>query len=102
MSDRTEIAAPVAKGASAIGAGVLTSATSIHAQGASFLPQDLNGWMAFTVSAIGIFYTLCLLTEWWWKRFWRPIFVSRGWLKPAKGTSFTVDADGNVTREPAP
>lgn len=27
-------------------------------------------------------YTLLLIMEWFWKKFWRPAFERIGWLKP--------------------
>lgn len=29
-----------------------------------------------------LFYTMCLITEWWWKKFWRPLLERWGWLMP--------------------
>lgn len=40
---------------------------------------DVASAIAATFAAI---YSLCLLTEWWWKKFWRPLFVRFGWVKP--------------------
>lgn len=63
MNEHTQtIAAPVAKVATAWAAVGITS----WAEAASFL--------AFCYSAI-------LIGEWAWKRFVRPLLVSRGWLK---------------------
>ena len=90
MSQQAEqIAAPVAKAVTmwaviAGGIGVQT-----WAEAASFA--------TFVAAAIGAIYSLCLLTEWFYKRIWRPLFVSFGWMKPHK-TAFSVDEDGNVTR----
>lgn len=69
-----QIAAPVAKAASAMGAGFGTSAMSLAAQGAGFLPTDLGGWLACAASAAALIYSLCLLTEWWVKKVWKPLF----------------------------
>jgi hypothetical protein len=27
-------------------------------------------------------YTLLLMADWWWRKFWRPLFERRGWLQP--------------------
>lgn len=27
-------------------------------------------------------YTLLLITDWFWKKFWRAFFERRGWIKP--------------------
>lgn len=37
--------------------------------------QNLAGFTATLVS-------ICILWDWWWKRFWRPLGERRGWLKP--------------------
>ena len=35
---------------------------------------------AFTATLV----SLCVLCDWFWKRFWRPLFERRGWIKPRK------------------
>jgi hypothetical protein len=77
-SMQDQIAAPVAKAASAIGAGVGTSAMSITAGAQNFLPQDLAGWLAAAASGAALIYSLTLLGEWWWKRFWKPLLKKHG------------------------
>ncbi len=32
--------------------------------------------------AVAIFYNLHLLAGWWWDRFWRDVFIRRGWYIP--------------------
>lgn len=32
-------------------------------------------------SMFAAIYTALLICEWWWKKFWRPFFVARGWIK---------------------
>lgn len=32
-------------------------------------------------SMLAAFYTLLMITDWWWKRWWKPLFIRRGWLK---------------------
>lgn len=73
MPNETEITAPVAKAATAIGAGVGTSVVSMSQQAQNFLPTDLGGWLACAASAAALVYSLCLLTEWWTKRVWLPL-----------------------------
>jgi hypothetical protein len=85
MDEQAQIAAPVAKAASAIGAGLGTSAMSLSAtaQGAgNFLPTDLGGWLACGASAAALIYSVTLLGEWWWKKFWRPRLEQWGWVQP--------------------
>lgn len=72
-----QIAAPVAKAASALGAGAGTTVMSLTAGAQHFLPIDLAGWLAAGASAAALIYTLCLLGEWWWKRVWKPLLAKR-------------------------
>jgi len=72
----------VAKGAAAVGAATgaqvieaTTSAGSVLSNFFAFTPANLVSWLA----AIFVF---CQLSEWWWKRMWRPLFEHFGWLKP--------------------
>jgi hypothetical protein len=99
MTPENQITAPVAKAATAITAGAGTSAISIATTSSSFLPTDLAGWIAVLASSLAAIYTICILIEWWWVRFWRPYAVRKGWMPKPHGTAFRVDSDGNVTRE---
>ena len=58
-----DIKHPVAKGISA---------------GAIFLGGMTWGELASMLAAL---YTLCLLIEWAWKRLFKPLLQSRGWIK---------------------
>lgn len=80
MAADTEITAPVAKAATALTAGAATSAASLSNQAAQFLPQDLAGWLAAAASAMALIYSVHLLGEWYWKKVWKPLFRSRGWI----------------------
>lgn len=82
VADPTEISAPVAKAATALGAGAGTSAVSMTQQAQSFLPHDLGGWLAAAASGMALFYSIHLLGEWYWKKVWRPFAERQGWLKP--------------------
>lgn len=42
---------------------------------------DFSSLMTAIASFVAAVYTICLLTEWWWKRFWRPFFEEQGLLK---------------------
>lgn len=76
-----DVQAPLPKAAAALGAGAGASAMSISQHAQSFLPTDLAGWLAASASAAALAYSLCLLSEWWWKKLWKPFFISRGWLR---------------------
>lgn len=74
MTQTVEIQAPVAKAVAALSAGAGTSALSLSQQAQSFLPTDLGGWLACAASGAALIYSLCLLSEWWWKRVWKLVF----------------------------
>lgn len=80
VASDTQITAPVAKAATALGSGAGASALSVVTHSQSFLPTDLAGWMALLASTVALVYTLGLLCEWWWKKLWRPFFRARGWI----------------------
>ena len=37
-----------------------------------------QNFAAFTATLVSV----CVLWDWWWKRFWRPFAERRGWLAP--------------------
>jgi hypothetical protein len=59
-----------------VGAPVFKIATAWAAVG-------ITSW-AEAASFVAFFYTLLLIFEWFWKKFWRPIFERRGWVRPKK------------------
>ena len=66
--DIDKIAAPVAKSValwSLVGFSSLADAASIATMIAGFLAA---------------FYSLLLVSEWFWKRLWKPLFVHFGWF----------------------
>lgn len=49
----------------------------------------VSAWVAVGITswteaaaATAMFYSLLLIGEWFWKKFWRDFFVRLGWLKP--------------------
>ena len=84
MSNDSQITAPVAKAAMALGAGAGSSATAAAAKAADFLPADLAGWMALAASTAAVLYTMHLLGEWYWKKVLRNFFARRGWIGQRK------------------
>lgn len=73
VNEQADIAAPVAKTVTmwatiAAGIGVNT-----WAEAASFA--------SFCAAALGALYSLLLVSEWFWKKLWRPIAVEVGWVK---------------------
>lgn len=66
MAD-SEVAAPVVK---VVSAWAIVGATS---------------WSEFAstiASTMAAFYTTLLIAEWFWVKFWRPIFEHKGWILP--------------------
>lgn len=43
----------------------------------------ITSWADFA-SFLAAGYTMLLIFEWFWKKFWRPIFERHGWIKPKK------------------
>ncbi|WP_423933150.1 hypothetical protein [Comamonas sp. 23] len=37
-------------------------------------------------SIVAVLYTVLLISEWFWKKLWRPAFERWGWIKPRKGS----------------
>ena len=89
----TEISMPITKAASAI-----TVAAAAQADVADKAAQELTKnatfetWMAVNsipwgaiASIVAVIYTSLLITEWFWKKLWRPAFERCGWIKPRFG-----------------
>lgn len=93
MADNSDITAPATKAVTAIAAGAGTTAMSLTQQAQSFLPTDLNGWMALTASTLAVLYSLHLFAEWYWKKAVRPFCERRGWLKPREKRLIVIDPD---------
>lgn len=82
--DKTEIQMPVIKAATAIG----TAAVAKAEEAKSVTDHAMMAADLFTLSwsniaaALAAAYTLSMLFEFWWKKFWRPFFERKGWIKP--------------------
>lgn len=91
MNQETQaINAPVAKAvaamATATGAQIMDAgekAQSVFAE--LFTPTWPN-----IASMFAALYTLALLTEFFWKRFWRPLLERFGWIKPKPRKQLTA------------
>lgn len=57
----------------------------------------ISSWSE-AASVVAFIYTVGLLTEWWWKRFWRPMLEDRGILqrKRRRKQDFESLKDGTV------
>jgi len=81
--EKTDVTLPVAKAGVSIGTAAVAKAEDIRAATeSSFVNADF-----FTLSwsnvaaALAASYTLSMLLEFWWKKFWRPLAERRGWIK---------------------
>lgn len=52
----------------------------------AWLAVGITSW-AEAASALAFLYTLCLLGDFWWKKFLRPFLEDRGILKSTKEPS---------------
>jgi hypothetical protein len=75
---------PVLKWLSAIGAAGLSR---WHDFWAFF---GVTSWTEAAAMSATI-YSLILIAEWWWKKFWRPLFERLGWLKRTRRRSTDHD-----------
>ena len=68
--ENKDISMPVAKAASALAAAGLT----------------WSEWAAI----LAAFYTFLLISEWFWKRLWRPLLERKGWIRKKRSRIITV------------
>lgn len=52
---------------------------------------DAAAFATMLAGFLAAFYSLLLVSEWFWKRLWRPLFESFGWLKPVKRPLMTLE-----------
>lgn len=43
---------------------------------------DAASFATMVASFLAAIYTFCLVSEWFWKKLWRPLLVRFGWMKP--------------------
>jgi len=97
-STATEISMPFAKASSAI-----TVAAAAKADVADQVVQAATAGSSYTTwaainaipwgtiaSIVAAVYTTLLITEWFWKKLWRPLAERQGWLKPKPHRIMTV------------
>lgn len=97
-SDTTSISMPVAKATSAIAAAATAKADVVDqlalqaTAGASWSTwQAVNSIPWGTIASIvAALYTGLLITEWFWKKLWRPLFERKGWIKAKKRRVYTA------------
>lgn len=100
-----QITNPLMKASAAIGTSAGANIVA-HAQSASsvvqnFWPVTAAEWGAFISTGIAIIYTAHLLSDFYWKKFWRGYFERRGWIKPRVRQERTRWDDEDET-SPAP
>lgn len=106
----TDISMPVAKAASAITAAVVAKAdVADQVVQAATNTSNYETWMAInsipwgTVASIAAaLYSLLLISEWFWKKLWRPFFERRGWIKPIRHRIITIEEYEAGNTNPAP
>ncbi len=109
--ERTDISMPLAKASSAITvaaaakadvADQIAMAATANASPSTWVAVNAIPWGTIASMAAAA-YTLLLITEWFWKKLWRPFFENRGWIKRQKRRVITVEeyeADGNTDKAP--
>lgn len=95
-----EIHLPIVKATSAVGVTV-----AAHADMAGKAVEEISRGAAYETWVfinslpwnnisymVAAAYTLVLMSEWFWKKLWRPLLERKGWIKPKpKLTLFSVD-----------
>jgi membrane-associated phospholipid phosphatase len=80
--DDKNISMPIAKASAAIASATGAQALDGAARTGSLIADLLVPSWPNIASALAALFSLCLLSEWFWKRIWRPFFVWLGWIKP--------------------
>lgn len=97
--NNNDISMPIAKASSAIAAAAAAKTELVEqiATTATATANDpvLTAILALpwaTIAQIGAaLYSGLLITEWFWKKLWRPLLEKRGWLKPIRHRIITVE-----------
>lgn len=94
----TDISMPVAKAAS--GLAVAAAAKADVADQVALQAAAGSSWQTWEIvnsipwgniaSIVAVLYTMLLITEWFWKKLWRPLFERRGWIKAKKRRVYTA------------
>lgn len=81
--EKTEVQLPAAKLAASVGTAAVAKAEELKtASEAGIAALDLfTPTWSNIAAALAAAYTLSMLLEFWWKKFWRPLAVRRGWIK---------------------
>lgn len=99
MERTAEISMPIAKASSAITVAAAAKAdVADQAVQAATAGMSYSNWAAINAipwgtiaSIVAVLYTTLLISEWFWKKLWRPLAERRGWLKPKKNRIMTIE-----------
>lgn len=108
--NHNDISMPFAKASSAIAAAVaakaevveqLATSATAHSSHQTWSAVNAIPWGTIASIAAAV-YSLLLITEWFWKKLWRPFFERRGWLPRTRRRVITVEEyeAGNTDRAP--
>ena len=81
MEDKV-ITNPAVKAGASIASAAGAQFIEAGARGTSVVADLFVVTWANIASALAVVLTLSYLCDFWWKRFWRPLFESRGWIQP--------------------
>jgi hypothetical protein len=62
---------------------------------------DAASFAAAIASFLAAFYSVLLISEWAWKKIWRPIFEAIGWIKPQARRLPTIEEFQKLLEEEA-
>lgn len=97
--DSTDISMPIIKAGSAITAAAAANTDlANHVANAATADSSYATWVwvnsvpwSGIAAMLAAFYTFFLMTEFFWKKIWRPLFESRGWIKPRPNRIMTLE-----------
>lgn len=99
MDRAAEISMPMLKASSAVAAAAtakadiadqVVMAAAANAEPGTWSMLNSVPW-GNVASAVAAAYTFLLISEWFWKKVWRPLAERRGWIKPKRPRLMTVD-----------
>jgi len=100
------ISAPVAKGVATVATAASAKIMEAgDAAGSMFADLFVMTWPNIAAAAAALF-SLSMLCEWWWKKFWRPVLERLKWIKPKKPRRLTAieiaELIGDRDTDPSP
>ena len=109
-TDISNVSMPVAKASSAIAAATAAkspvveqiTATAAHSASDPVVAAILALPWATIAQMAAALYTVLLMGEWFWKKFWRPLLERQGWIKPMRHRIITVEEYEAGNTGPAP